>query len=565
MSYLVFARKYRPQTFAEVLGQEPIVQTLSNAITLKKIGQGYLFAGPRGTGKTSTARIFSKSLNCEKGPTLKPCLKCSTCVEIAEGRSLDVLEIDGASNRGIDQIRSLRELAKFAPSAGRYKIYIIDEVHQITPEGFNALLKTLEEPPAHVIFILATTAAYKVPATILSRCQRYDFKRLPVALITEKLQAVAKQEKLKLEEAAALAIARAGGGSLRDAESLLDQAAAYGGGKVTAKDLQTLLGTIHTEVFAQAAQALQKQEPVALLKLVAQASDAGTDLFQWVTGLLGFLRNLLVAKVGAGPLGFEELSQDEIESVRKLSEGFSPEGLAGMAQVLAQTVEMMRRSSEPRIPLEVALVRLSSGTPMESLTELVDRMERLAAGDGPAAPSAPARGAAPAARPASAASRPAPRQMNAAPSEPAEPAPAGETPPAEAAPGSPLANVRQVWAIFLSKMHERKASIFAYLNEAQPVRAEGADPLLLEIGFSKGFEFHRKALDSAPNRDLINEMMGELLDRRVECTLILSGAFSGGESPPAAPASSDGEAAPASDWVQSVADLFEGRVLPGEA
>ena len=245
--YLVIARKYRPQTFDAVVGQGHISTTLKNAITLNRIAHAYLFTGPRGVGKTSMARIFAKALNCKNGPTIEPCGKCQVCTEIEGARSFDVLEIDGASNRGIDEIRALRENVKFAPALGKFKIYIIDEVHQITNDGFNALLKTLEEPPAHVKFIFATTAANKVPATILSRCQRFDFRRISTQTIADTLKEICKKEKIKIDDDALFVIAKFADGGLRDGQSILDQVASSTQGEITAKDILNSLGSLEEE------------------------------------------------------------------------------------------------------------------------------------------------------------------------------------------------------------------------------------------------------------------------------------------------------------------------------
>ncbi len=551
MSYLVLARKYRPQTFTEILGQDPIVTTLTNAITQKRIGQAYLFAGPRGTGKTSTARIFAKALNCKQGPTVKPCLKCDACQEITEGRSLDVLEIDGASNRGIDQIRTLRELAKFSPSSGQFKIYIIDEVHQITSEGFNALLKTLEEPPPHVVFIMATTAAYKVPATIVSRCQRFEFKRLPLKVISEKLKSVAGVEKLKITEEAVLGIAKAAAGSLRDAESVLDQVAAFSGGKIEAADVQTLLGTLDEEQFAQAMAALKAGNSVDLLRLVAQTSDAGIDLAQWAVGLLSFVRNLLVARIGGGSLGFEEMEPESMKRLSELAKTFSVEELAMIAQALTAAIETMRRVGDPRIPLEMALVRLSSAGAFVSVAELVDRLEKLDRRGPPA--SAPPAAVPPVSKPAAAApSRPPPSSPAAAPASPAPADPSVE-------------KVLSVWPVFLERIHIQKAAASAYLSEGTPVVLKAGDPPQLVIGFRKGQEFHCKSLDQIQTRSLIEQCLAELLSHPVRCLFEIVDSLPERAPASPAPASSSTPAAGADrTLLNSVLELFEGRVMPGE-
>lgn len=606
MGYLVFARKYRPQTFSEILGQDPIVQTLTNAIQQKRVGQAYLFSGPRGTGKTSTARIFAKGLNCQKGPTTTPCLKCSPCQEIASGNSLDVLEIDGASNRGIDQIRSLRELAKFAPSSGPYKVYLIDEVHQITAEGFNALLKILEEPPAHVLFILATTAPHKVPATIVSRCQRYAFKRLPLSVIVEKVKAVANEEKIKITEEAAVGIAKAASGSLRDAESILDQVTAFTGGKIREEDLRTLLGEIDEEVFVKAIEGIRRQDAVSLLALVAQASQAGTDLVQWGLGFLSFLRNLLVAKVGTGPLGFEELGPESIKRLTDLAEPFSIGELTAIIQEVTSALEWMRRVEEPRIPLEVALVRLGSGGSMVAVSDLLDRLERL--GEVIAQSGSRAGTASPVSSPPSS-TKPVPQPATSAGKEPArsseEPIGSPKEPvgslkePVGSSGSSPecsqtadLNSVRSVWKSLLDQLYDRKASASAYLVAAAPVAMEGGDPPCVVVGFPKGFEFHCEALDHIEIRNLISDLLRNLLGAPVRCRFQLVDSlpeivlapegkgsdpvsFISGEPVPATeskvstgqvPGEDSQETAPQPDpsALPAILKMFEGRVLPGE-
>src|SRR3989338_11015030 len=298
MGYLPFARKWRPQDFSEIIGQEHITTTLENAILMDRLHHAYLFAGPRGIGKTSTARIFSKALNCEKGPSVKPCNECGTCKEITSGFSMDVIEIDGASNRGIDEIRNLRETVKFSPSKGRFKIYIIDEVHMLTTEAFNALLKTLKEPPMHVKFIFATTEPHKVPATILSRCQRFDFKRIQIKDIIAKLREVSKVERIDIDEDAFLYIAKASDGSMRDAESILDQIASFSKGKGHLKDVIDSLGMIDQETLFRSAELIINKDTKAGIHLVDEILNSGKDTKQFLLELLEYFRNIMIVKSG---------------------------------------------------------------------------------------------------------------------------------------------------------------------------------------------------------------------------------------------------------------------------
>src|SRR3989338_4357199 len=300
MSYLPLARKYRPQTFEDLHGQPHVTQTLTRALAGQKVAQAYLFTGQRGVGKTSAARIFAKCLNCEQGPTPAPCNACPNCAQIPQGNSLDVIEIDGASNRGIDEIRSLRESVPFAPASGHYRIYIIDEVHMLTTEAFNALLKTLEEPPAHVKFIFATTAVNKVPATILSRCQRFDFRRIEPGAIVKVLQGVAKSEKIPVEEPALFAIARAADGSLRDAEVVLEQLASFVQGPIREADVTSLLGAVESDALLAWTQAIIERDAPKTLAVLAAQAQQGKEMMQLLLGLLRHVRNLAILRGTVG-------------------------------------------------------------------------------------------------------------------------------------------------------------------------------------------------------------------------------------------------------------------------
>src|SRR5688572_13641882 len=298
MNYQVIARKFRPQVFEEVVGQRPIVQTLQNAIQMDRIGHAYLFSGARGVGKTTTARILAKGLNCEQGPTITPCNVCASCQEIASGKSIDVFEIDAASNTGVDNIRELRESAKYAAARSRYKIFIIDEVHMLSTSAFNALLKILEEPPPHVVFIMATTERHKLPATILSRCQQFIFRTISPAEIQAHLRQIASREGVKIDDRALSYIVKASEGSMRDAQSLLDQIISFSGQQVVDEDVRDVLGFIPSEILDRTLDALPDRDSKALLENIAIVIDQGLNVQQYVREFIGRVRDLLVMKLG---------------------------------------------------------------------------------------------------------------------------------------------------------------------------------------------------------------------------------------------------------------------------
>ncbi|QJA06395.1 DNA polymerase III subunit gamma/tau [Thermosulfurimonas marina] len=386
MAYLVLARKYRPQRFAEVVGQPHVVHTLQNALRQGRLAHALLFSGIRGIGKTTVARIVAKALNCEGEDPAEPCNHCSPCREISEGRCLDVLEIDAASNRGIDEIRELRENLKFRPTRGRAKVYIIDEAHMLTREAANALLKSLEEPPPHVYFILATTEPHKLPVTILSRCQRYEFRRIPLALLVEHLREVARAEGAEIEEEALSLIARESEGSLRDALSLLDQALAYG--VKTREELVEAFGLAERVLVESLARAILRRDLAQVFRLSEEAYRQGVDLVYLAENLLLFFRQLLAAKINSG--GAEDLPPAEAALLRELSMEVETEEILLIFQHLLRGAEALKRSPYPHLSFELTLARLCELGKVASLREILAKLETLAQTEGPAPAASPA-------------------------------------------------------------------------------------------------------------------------------------------------------------------------------
>jgi len=384
VSYEVFARKYRPQTFDDLIGQTHVSRTLKNAVAQNRLAHAYLFVGPRGVGKTSTARILAKSLNCIKGPTVTPCGVCDNCREIAGGNSLDVIEIDGASNNSVEDVRQLRENVRYAPAKGRYKIYLIDEVHMLSSAAFNALLKTLEEPPEHVKFIFATTEPQKVLATILSRCQRFDLHRIPANLIAQHLQFIAKKEKITLQPAAAHAIARGAEGGLRDAESMLDQLVAFCGEKIAETDVLNVFGFTSEQTVSDLTGRVLRGETPEAIDLLNEQSEAGKDMMRLMADLIAYLRDLLVFKAKPDALN-EDVDPDVQKSLAAHAELISTDRLLELIDQFAAAESRMKWAPNKKLHFEVAIIKAIQSLGQATLDEVIEKLGELR--DGGASPS----------------------------------------------------------------------------------------------------------------------------------------------------------------------------------
>lgn len=385
MSYKVLARKYRPQQFAEVIAQEHVTRTLKNALNADRISSGYLFTGPRGTGKTTTARILAKAMNCAEGPTPEPCDKCPACTEIINGSALDVLEIDAASNTGVDDIRALRENVRYLPTTGKKRIYIIDEVHRLSGSAFDALLKTLEEPPEHVMFIMATTEPFKVPETIRSRTQRHDFRRVSAERLKEHLKNIADSEKIAIDEDALYILARKADGSVRDSMSLLDQMSAFSEEKIDITLVNEALGLIDRQFYFDFVDTVAARNNSGALEMIKKLIDSGIDINEFCIGLIDHFRNLLILNNAENPMRLMELSDSERTSFEKQKEHYSTGDLLRIIRILTDTVRDIKSNLDPRLVLETTALKL---THLESTVSFEEILAHLADPETAPAPSA---------------------------------------------------------------------------------------------------------------------------------------------------------------------------------
>jgi len=599
MAYTVFALKWRPQDFDSVVGQDHIVGTLKNAIQKNRLAHAYLFTGPRGVGKTSTARILAKALNCKEGPTATPCQKCPSCLGINQGNSLDVIEIDGASNRGIDEIRALRENVKFAPTQGRYKVYIIDEVHQITPDGFNALLKTLEEPPEFVKFIFATTHPQKVMPTIVSRCQRMDFRRIPVIEIIAQLEKIIREEKVKVDKDVLFAVAKSSDGSLRDAESVLDQLVSFSQGAVSLKDAISVLGMVEQDVLFSIADKIIQKDPQGALELFTGIIDDGKDPAVFLVNLIEHFRNLMVAKVSKADTKLVDLPQEVCDRLLKQSQQLSLEEIFTAFNILVTTQEMSKRLDSQRIPLEISLVRLAykpdghvpsrnvhgSAAPKHSAVTDSSRSQNQGVTSDNNSHRPEGRGTTSDSRSHSQSPQDnnlisdnhlswgkvrsvISRSKEQSPVDNVNEPPAegesgkhtqeeqGHEPPEEAGGDLPPGQVKQeeisleqvkgIWGNAINILAGKKMSVSTYLSEGEPDKIHANT---LTVSFPKNYSLHKESLEEKDNRDLVEKIISELCHAQIRLNFIL-----------VAQAKHD-HSAHDHPFIKSALEMFGGRVV----
>ncbi len=492
MSYVALYREWRPQKFSDIIGQVHISRTLQNALKTNRIAHAYLFCGPRGTGKTSTAKVLAKTLNCLNGPEIEPCNLCENCKRVTEGTSMDVMEIDAASNRGIDEIRDLREKVKFAPTEGKYRIYIIDEVHMLTTEAFNALLKTLEEPPAHVIFVLATTEPHKVPLTILSRCQRFDFRRIKLNDIISRLRTVVDELGIKTEDETLGLIARIAEGGMRDALSLLDQCISFAGKEVSGEDVNAMLGTVNTGFLFKMTECFIHNDITSGLKLIDELVRQGKDIRLFTRDLTEHFRNLLLVEVCTDIDELLPVSAEVLQTMQKQSSVLGRKKIVSLIEVLTSTEREMKWASHPRLILELAVIRSTDTAAANDFTDLTNRIVRLEGllRDGQIA------------------------STNTS-SKPHQRAPATSKPD-RLNQSIDTDTIRKCWQEILERIKKVRISTKAFLIEGKPVEVKDGN---LVLSFPLEYSFHKENVEQPENKNAIEQAIKEVtgVELKIKC------------------------------------------------
>ena len=544
MSHISLYRKYRPATFAEVMGQEHVTRTLENAIAAGKVSHAYLFAGSRGTGKTSTAKLLAKALNCAQGPTAQPCGKCESCVAISAGTSLDVIEMDAASNRGIDDIRDIRDKVAYSPVEGRSKVYILDEAHMLTKEASNAFLKVLEEPPGHVIFVLCTTEAHKVIPTIQSRCQRFEFRRPDAGMVLEVLGRIAAAEQLQVEEAALAAIARSSAGAFRDAIGALDQLATYCDRTITLADVLAMLGTVESDLLFEAVDIIAQDDVRGAILFINRLNEAGRDLSRFAAELIGHLRDIfLLQQLDDYPDGVISAPAEDVVRLRGQARALPPAQVMRFIELLLKAQAETRLGGDARLQLELAFITAASPEVDMSTRSILFRLEQLEqrepargtvsgrlsgrrppGGEPLARDAAPADGAGQQA--AAAADAPAASEAAAeaaADTVAADEVPDGAAPAAAGSGGEParelsLDRIMRAWSIILKQVEKRKIPLYSLLQAARPVELEGA---VLTLAFPADADFNKEQVERPGNAAILMEVLQEMTgaDLRIRCII----------------------------------------------
>ena len=511
MAYIALYREWRPKTFSDLVGQQHVSQTLKNALAMGRVSHAYLFCGPRGTGKTSTAKVLAKALNCQQGPTSEPCNQCFNCQNINLGSSMDVLEIDAASNRGIDEIRDLREKVKLAATEGKYKVYIIDEVHMLTTEAFNALLKTLEEPPDHVIFILATTEPHKIPATILSRCQRFDFRRIGFGDMLERLKYIAEKEGLEVTSQALDLIVKGSEGGMRDALSMMDQCISYSGKEINENDVMAVMGTMGVESLNTIAQAISEKDLLPGIQVINEVFTQGKEIRQFIKDLVEFFRQILLVKVCQGSREIVQVPESTLALLNQLSLKFSRGKLIQIINSFTEAEREMKWTTQPRLLLELALIKSLQDEYNDSVDSLIERIAQLEEKLADTAPSL-----------AQTPPKELPKTKPVALEnffQSVEPSQAVEPPKLEVQQVDPidLVDLKKRWRDFLEFFKaSKKVSLYAIMIEGEPLEANGNS---LTIAFK--YPFHKERVEAPENRRTVEEILKKFFGRGIKVNPII--------------------------------------------